>query len=85
MGTAPLLALAGCDRCLGEPEEAKAGKLYAVVDGVRLCREHWERAGCPFPKHIPTEVEIANAAAAVQRRMLGRGGTDRHLARSGKS
>lgn len=73
----------GCDFC--PPETPTEGKLFAVVDGRRLCALHWVAAGRPWPRNIAPPAEVHKAELQTRERMLARGGTDRHLVRSGKS
>jgi len=83
MATAPalLLVLSGCDRC----GDAQFTRKYANVDGERLCRGCWERAGRPYPKRTATEIERFALETAIRERMTARGGTGRHLVRNGKA
>lgn len=79
-----LQVLAGCDRC-EESDEQKRLRKYVQVDGRRMCARCWHALGCPSPRAVPTAVERTNQEIQIRERMLARGGTDRHLARSGKA
>jgi hypothetical protein len=49
-----------------------------------LCASCWKRLGRPAPAPS-TMHEESDAALAARDRMLARGGTDRHMVRSGKA
>lgn len=72
-----------CYRC----GSADPDKLYAHAGapwGV-LCADCWHRVGCPFPRHVATAQESHETEERTRDRMLARGGTDRHLVRSGRT
>jgi hypothetical protein len=82
-GVPVLEVLAGCDLC--PPTVSTEGRLFAVVDGRRLCAAHWIAAGCPWPRALASPLEVHEAEVRIRERMQARGGADRHLVRSGKS
>lgn len=82
MPSEKLLIVTGCDLC----PEVSNSKLYALVDGVRLCNSCWRAAGRPACS--PSQIGLAEQAAMevkIRERMQRRGGADRHLVRKGKT
>jgi hypothetical protein len=75
-----LQVLVGCDRC----GDGREGAKYARVNGVRLCRECWERAGRPYPTERASEVERFGIETKIRERMTERGGNARYSVRAGK-
>lgn len=73
------------DRCDGPscPGLAEDALLVTTTKG-RLCAPCWKRAGRSSapPSTMPEE---AAAVVEIRDRMLARGGTDRHMVRSGKA
>ncbi len=72
-----------CYRCgAGDPRQlfGRIGGRYKLV-----CAQCWHYLGCPWPRNEPPLAELAAAEARTRDEMLRRGGTDRHLVRSGKS
>lgn len=73
--------MSGCDTC----GSLDARRLYANVDGRRLCSGCWKKAGRPWPRRAADPNEAAATEQKVRERMLKRGGPDRHLARNNKT
>jgi hypothetical protein len=57
----------------------------AEVDGRRLCVAHWKLRGKPWPTRPSDPLEAARQAQKTRERMMARGGTSRHLVRSGRT
>jgi hypothetical protein len=77
-----------CSDCRGIPlPSADSWALFVRVNGLQLCASCWRARGRPWPVEEPPEssAAIAEHEAEVRRRMLARGGTDRHLVRSGRT
>jgi hypothetical protein len=73
------------DRCDGArcPGLGEDSLLVATTKG-RLCAPCWKRAGRPGAPPATMQQEAA-AVVETRDRMLARGGTDRHMVRSGKA
>lgn len=82
MTGAPIAIPTGCDGC--GPEGARS-TLLALVDGRRLCLPCWLAAGRPWPTSACSALEVHETELRTRERMTARGGTDRHLVRTGKS
>lgn len=81
--SAPALTVpTGCDAC--GPDGARS-TLLAVVDGRRLCLPCWLAAGRPWPTSACSPLEVHEAELRTRERMSARGGTDRHLVRTGRT
>lgn len=59
--------------------------LFVVVDEQRFCLDCWNEAGRPGARRYSDPVEAELQAQRSLERMMKRGGTHRHLARSGKA
>lgn len=65
-----LQLLAGCDFCRpGTPTE---GKLFALLDGRRVCAFHWNDMGRPWPRENAGALQAHEAEAASKARMARR-------------
>ena len=70
-----------CARCSRVDDRRLYGRLSAKT---ALCSGCWQRQGRPFP--LPdnlTPEELHEHEEQIRRRMLERGGTDRHLVSKG--
>jgi hypothetical protein len=63
----------GCSKC-GDLDERR---LYALVDGRSLCLLCWKTAGRPWPRVIPTPIELQGREIAAPERLVARGEDDR--------
>ncbi len=72
-----------CYRC----GTARSDQLFARVGGLWpiVCATCWHLLGCPWPRNPPTMADVEEAEQRTRVRMIARGGTDRHLVRSGKA
>lgn len=76
-----LKILEGCTRC----SDARELGLYARMNGdTVLCAACWKRAGRPSPAPV-SRVELERVEVETRRRMVARGGTNKHLVFSGKA
>jgi hypothetical protein len=60
-------------------------RFVVVVDRRRLCVTHWKLGGKPWATRPSDPLEAARQAQKTRERMMARGGTDRHLVRSGRT
>ena len=70
-----------CHRC-GSCDPAR---LYAPLRDGHVCSSCWHALGRPFPRAEAAPELVYEAEIRTRERMTARGGTDRHLVRSGKS
>lgn len=76
-----LKILEGCTRC---PDARELGLYVRLNADTRLCAACWKRAGRPSPAPV-SRVELEQVEVETRRRMVARGGTDKHLVFSGKA
>ena len=73
----------GCTNC-GDCRDP--GLYLRISERDWLCSTCWHKQGQPSPLRTGlSPAQIQEREYATIRRMLARGGTDRHLARSGKA
>lgn len=71
-----------CDEC---PPDS-GSRLHVTVSGRRYCAKHWYAAGCPTPREpLATAQQVHEQELATRDRMNRRGGTDRHMVRTGRT
>lgn len=68
-----------CDQC------PRVRLLMLRIGRVHVCAACWRAAGRPAPHYVATPAELAAIEAATRKKMLDRGGADRHLVRAGRS